>query len=334
MTLRALFAAALAAALAAFGPGRSAEALEIVLTNEVAATHWKTTEMTQFGETLARRSNGRIKVKLFPASQLYNDRDALAALGTGAVHMVWPVTVNLEPIDGRIGLVTLPFALTDDLMMRPGFAKDFAGLISSYVEPKNMRVLAILRASDAMFLFRDKAVRQVSDVKGQKVRVTGGRVLLDLLRAYGASPISMPASEMSMALATGTIDGIFTSAAGWSQIVGLSAKQASLVPGMSLLTYAVATDKAWFDALPAEDRRLIEEAMAEFASTQWAQAIKKDEEEIQSMVKQGATYWTASKAEAEPFRKAAEGVVKSFGERQAGAMADYQALVRKHAPSN
>lgn len=303
------------------------------MTNEVSASHWKTTEMNQFAETLSRRSNGRIQGKVFPASQLYNDRDAVGALGTGAVHMVWPVSVNLETVDQRVGLVSLPFALTDELMLRPGFAKDFASLISSFTEPKNIQVMALLRTSDIFFLFKDKPIRQVGDLKGQKIRVTGGRILLDLMRAYGASPVSMAASEMSMALATGTIDGIFTSAAGWSQIVGTTAKQGSLIPAMSLLTYSVAVDKKWLDGLPAEDRKIIEEAMAEFASTQWEQAIKKDEEEIQLMVKQGGTFWKADKQQAEPFRKASEGVVKTFTDRYGPAMQAYQALLQRHGGS-
>ena len=326
---RTLSCGVVAGALAALAS--SAVALEVIMTNEVAASHWKTTEMNQFAETLVRRSNGRIQAKVFPASQLYNDRDAVAALGTGAVHIVWPVTVNLETIDQRVGVATLPFALTDELMMKPAFAKDFATLISSFVEPRNIRVLAILRTSDALFIFKDRPIRQVADLKGQKIRVTGGRILLDLIRAYGASPISMAASEMSMALATGTIDGIFTSAAGWSQIVGTTAKQGSLIPGMSLLTYAVAVDKKWLEGLPEEDRRIIEEAMAEFAATQWEQAIRKDQEEIDLMVKQGATFWKATKEQVEPFRKAAEGVVKTFADRQGAAVQAYQGLVQRYA---
>src|SRR5690606_6072957 len=99
------------------GPALSQAKIEIIMTNEVASTHWKTTEMNQYAEMLAKKSNGRITAKVFPASQLYNDRDAVAALGTGAVHMTWPASVNLESIDQRVGLLILPFALSDERMM-------------------------------------------------------------------------------------------------------------------------------------------------------------------------------------------------------------------------
>lgn len=60
----------------------------MVLPSEVPATHWKTKYMNEFAEEVKKRTNGALVVKVFPASQLYNDQDALAALGTGAVHMV------------------------------------------------------------------------------------------------------------------------------------------------------------------------------------------------------------------------------------------------------
>ena len=312
------------------GPVLAQAKIEIIMTNEVASTHWKTTEMNQYADMLAKNSKGRITAKVFPASQLYNDRDAVGALGTGAVHITWPASVNLEAIDQRVGLLILPFALSDELMMKPAFAKDVTRLTSSFTEPKNIEVMALLRTTDLFFLFKERPIRTLADLKGQKVRVTGGRIQSDIIRAYGGSPTSIAASEMSMALATGAIDGIVTSGSAWARIVGITAKQASLVPGLGLLTYAVAVDKKWLDGLSADDQKIIRDTMAEFAAAQWAQAIGKDREEIDLMVKQGGTFWAANAAEAAPFRKAVESVVKGFEGRFPDAMKDYNELVKRH----
>jgi TRAP-type C4-dicarboxylate transport system substrate-binding protein len=312
------------------GPALAQAKIEIIMTNEVASTHWKTTEMNQYAEILAKKSNGRITAKVFPASQLYNDRDAVAALGTGAVHMTWPASVNLESIDQRVGVLILPFALSDERMMKPAFAKDVMKLISSFTEPKNIEVLALLRTTDLFFLFKDRPIRKLGDLKGQKVRVTGGRIQSDIIRSFGGSPTSMAASEMSMALATGAIDGIVTSGAAWARIVGITAKQASLVPSLGLLTYTVAVDKKWLDGLSPDDQRIIREAMVEFAATQWTQAIKKDHEEIDVMVKQGGTFWAANAEEAAPFRKAVESVTKAFEVRYPDAVKAFDDIVKRH----
>jgi C4-dicarboxylate-binding protein DctP len=52
-------------------------------------------------------------------------------------------------------------------------------------------VLALLRTTDLFFLFKDRHFRKIADLKGQKVRVTGGRIQSDIIRAYGGSPISI-----------------------------------------------------------------------------------------------------------------------------------------------
>ena len=312
------------------GPALAQAKIEIIMTNEVASTHWKNSEMNQYAELLAKNSKGRITAKVFPASQLYNDRDAVGALGTGAVHITWPASVNLEAIDQRVGLLILPFALSDELMMKPAFAKDVTKLVSSFTEPKSIEVLALLRTTDLFFLFKERPIRALADLKGQKVRVTGGRVQSDIIRAYGGSPTSIAASEMSMALATGAIDGIVTSGSAWARIVGITAKQASLIPGLGLLTYTVVVDKKWLDGLSADDQKIIRDTMSEFAATQWAQAITKDRDEIDLMVKQGGTFWAANATEAAPFRKAVDGVIKSFEGRFPDAVKAYNEIVKRH----
>ncbi|MCB1401182.1 MAG: hypothetical protein KDJ82_15770, partial [Rhodobacteraceae bacterium] len=63
----------------------------MVITNELATTHWTTGVMEEFARRIEERTGGRVTPKVFHAGSLYNDQDAIAALGTGAVHMVWPV---------------------------------------------------------------------------------------------------------------------------------------------------------------------------------------------------------------------------------------------------
>jgi len=66
-----------------------AMAADMVITSEIAATHWKARQMDELAADITKRTNGRINAKVFHASTLYKDKDALAALSTGAVHMVW-----------------------------------------------------------------------------------------------------------------------------------------------------------------------------------------------------------------------------------------------------
>lgn len=323
------FALRTLAALSAAFAICAAQAADLVLPSEVAATHWKTDYMNKFAADVKKRTNGAVNVKVFPASQLYNDQDAMAALGTGAVHMVWPLSARMETIDARTGVINLPFMMTDELMTNACFSSGLTELMSSYVEPRKLQVLGFLRTAELMFVFKDRDVQKLEDLKGAKVRITGGKVFLDTMRALNTSPVSMPASEMSTALSQGAIDGVFTSPAGWAEMIGITAKHAWHVPGMSVAAYAVVVDKAWMEALPATHKKAIVDAIAEIAKTQWNEAIVADKKLIDKMKAQGAIVRVASGPEVQRWRERAQPSIKAYTEKHPDVTQKLAALEKK-----
>lgn len=292
-----------------------AHATEIVLTSEVATTHWKTDYMNQFAEEVKNRSNGEITVKIYAGGQLYNDQDAVAALGTGAVHMVWPLSVRLEAIQPIAGVMNLPFMITHEQMTNTCYNEGLTDLISSYLKLGGLEALGFLRASDMIFVFRDREIKTVNDLDGSKIRVTGGRVFQDLMRAMGTSPVSMAASEMSTALAQGAIDGIFTSPAGWSEMIGMTGKYGWYVPELSITSYAVLVDSNWFSGLPENQQSVIKETIADIAIRQWDESAEADQLLTQKMIDQGAIYIVADGQQQELLRGLVEESSKTFTER-------------------
>ncbi|MEI4469801.1 TRAP transporter substrate-binding protein DctP [Frigidibacter sp. MR17.24] len=287
---------------------------ELVLPSEVAATHWKTDYQNQFAEMVGEKTGGEIDVKVFPAGQLYNEQDALAALGTGAVQMVWPVSVRLESIVPDTGVINLPFALSDEMMANTCFSEGLTATISDSVAPRGLKVLGLLRTADLFFIFRDKEITKMEDLKGTKVRVTGGKVFLDTMNRLGVSPVSMSASEMSTAMSQGAIDGVFSSPAGWAEMIGMTGQYGWYVPGFSLSTYAVVVDGMWFEGLPAEQQEAIQSTITEIAAKEWVEAKASDEKLIKKMEEQGATFHIADEAEIARWKALADESAASFND--------------------
>lgn len=318
------------AGLAAGTPGQAraqAAPVEMVMTDEIATSHWTAKMMDEYAALIEERSKGRIKPKVFHSGTLYKDKDAVAALGSGAVHMVWPVSVQLESIAPQYGVVNLPFAVTDAAMSKPETAQEVSKLLSGLVADKGIRVMGLMRTADLIFLFKDKEVDSVGDLKGSKIRLTGGRVLQLLMRDFGASPVSMPASEMAAALMQGAIDGIYTSAGGWEMVGTNAAKVASLVPGMSLLTYSVLVDDKWMKGLPDDLRQVVETTTNEIIAKQWQRAIDADKKTMDQMIAQGGRLAVAPEAEQAKFREIANKVNQDYVRRYPEIWKQYQAIV-------
>ncbi|WP_353149905.1 TRAP transporter substrate-binding protein DctP [Pollutimonas bauzanensis] len=274
-----------------------AGAVEMVITSEIPNATNPSPYIAQFITEVAKRTNDEVQGKYFPAAQLYNDREGLAAIGTGSVHMVWPVSSRLESIDVRTGIISLPFTMSEKEMTNKCFAEGFRKQISGYLEPKGMEILGFLRTADLIYIMRNTDVKSINELKGKKIRIVGGQLMLDAMRSIDASPISMSASEMSAALSQGAIDGVMTSPAGWVDVLGNTAKFGTYVPGMALATSAVVVDKAWLDGLPAAHRKVIQEVLDEIIERQWKETVTKDQQLIKQMVDQGGTYRTMEPAE-------------------------------------
>mgnify|MGYP000294517269 CR=1 FL=1 len=307
----------------------TAQASELVLPNEVAASHWKTGYMNEFASLVDKRTHGSLDVKVFPSSQLYNDQDALAALGTGAVQMVWPVSVRIETIDPRLGAINLPFTLTDKLMNNQCYAKGITELMSSYVESRKLKILGLLRAADLFFIMSKRDVADMADFKGTKIRVIGGRVFLDTIRSLGASPVSMAASEMSTALGQGAIDGVFTSAGGWAEMIGQTGKHAYYVPDFSLTTYAVVVDKTWFDELSKAEQDAITSSMDEITARQWKEVVVEDQKLIDKMVAGGATFKQATPQQSQAYEALAAKSKKVFSDEHPDVLPAMDAIEKR-----
>ena len=303
---------------------------EMVMTNELATSHWTAKMMDEYAAAIEEHSDGRIDVSVFHSGTLYTDRDAIAALGTGSVHMVWPVSVNLESIAPEYGVVNLPFSLTDDFMQAEGASAELAAMMSEIIEGRGIRVLGLMRTADLVFLFQEMAVTEPSDLDGQRVRMTGGRVLQGMMREFGASPISMPATEMAAALMQGAIDGIFTSAGGW-QMVGTNAAQtASYIPGLSLLSYTVVADDDWLESLPDDLRAVVLDTTEELLAQQWADGIEKDRATMQILLDDGGTLVTADPEAQAEFRALAENASQDFIDRFPEVWEQFQTLKTKY----
>lgn len=204
-------------------------------------------------------------------------------------------------------------------------------MLSEFVADRGLRVMGLMRTADLIFLFPDEFAATPGDLEGEKIRLTGGKVLQDLMNGYGASPVTMPATEMAAALMQGAIDGIFTSYGGWEMVGTDGAQKATLVPGLSLLTYTVVADDAWIASLPDDLRAVVEDTTAEMLAEQWQRGIEGDVDKRDQMLGEGGELLVVEDAAAlEAFRATAEEAKRSFIEAHPEVYERFEAFVAKH----
>jgi C4-dicarboxylate-binding protein DctP len=286
--------------------------IQMILTNETAANDSKSKNMQKFIDLVEEKSDGRIKGQLFSAAQLYSDADAVAALGSGAVHITWPSTGWLESLNQSVGIMRLPFALNDDLMLEnQEYRKIINEFVTGTLADENIQVLGQLRSTEYLILTKDKELKTVEDFKGLKVRVSGGDALIKTLDALKATAVSMPSSEAASALSQGTIDAILTSPNTWGDSVGDLSKEGLLMPNFLMSTYTMVADEKWFNNLPQDLQQVLLDSADEVATEQWKASIAEDEEHFKA-IKQYANINTLSQEDLDKMAQTVAPVIDFY----------------------
>ena len=154
------------------------------------------------------RSNGRIKVEMYPANQLGQIPRTVEGVALGTIEMTLVASGFFVGIDPRY-LVFDAAGLFDDMNHGNRVFQDpeIRRRLSGFSADKGIELLITYAANPNMVLSH-KPVRTLADFKGQKIRVPGAAPLqVEPFRHFGTSALSMPLGEVLPAMQNRTIDG-------------------------------------------------------------------------------------------------------------------------------
>lgn len=295
---------AVALALGAAGTA-SAQTVELKLSHFVPPNHAFHKWATAWGEQLAKESDGRLKLTIYPNGQLVGPPNRQLDAARNAITDISFVLHGVTP--GRYPmteLVNLPFTWPKSGSGSAASSRRLSELGSQYLaaEHQGLRILWMAVANPVVF-YSKRPVRNVDDFKGMKVRYSGLQVKL-LLDAIGAVPMLVPPSDSQDALAKGIVDSaLFPHEAALSYDLGTVAKHA-VEPGVATATFVLAMNPAKYNALPSDLKAIIDKttgpAAAEQFGKEWDAAEKhgRDRE-----VAQGVQIITLSDADIERMKK-------------------------------
>ncbi|NYT63830.1 TRAP transporter substrate-binding protein DctP [Alcaligenaceae bacterium] len=177
-----------------------------------ASQHQRNVEW--FTEQVTERTGGKVTFKIFPAAQLMPINQELPAIFSGQVSMTYsvaPVVASVEPLWGIFDLPFLFDVKTDNMELATKFfhSKDGGGKLGELMEKRGFKLITIAPTDypSSIYLTAPKAVTKQEDLKGLKIRNTGGEVAQKTGEIFGYSPIAVAGAELVPALSQGMVDG-------------------------------------------------------------------------------------------------------------------------------
>ena len=280
-----LFSLLLAVTVASLSGAALAQAPIVIKFSHVVAVDTPKGAGAEYFKKLAEeRTKGKVKVEVYPNSQLYKDKEELEALQLGAVQMLAPSLAKFGPLGAReFEVFDLPYIFDDYAELHKVTQGPIGQMLLKKLDSKGILGLAYWD-NGFKVMSANKALRMPEDFKGQKMRIQSSKTLDAQMRALGANPQVMAFSEVYQALQTGVVDGTENPPSNlYTQKMHEVQKFATL-SNHGYLGYAVIVNKKFWDGLPADIRATLEGAMKD--ATKFANDVaKKDNEDALAAVR-------------------------------------------------
>jgi C4-dicarboxylate-binding protein DctP len=311
-----ILAAASVAALGLVGPAAAQSPIIIKFSHVVAPNTPKGLATEKFKELAEKYTGGKVKVEVYPNSQLYKDKEELEALQLGAVQMLAPSNAKFGPIGVKeFEVFDLPYILPDLPTLRKVTNGPLGAKLLKLLDAKGMTGLAYWDNGFKMMSANKKLIAP-EDYKGLKFRIQSSKVLEAQFRTLGVIPQVMAFSEVYQALQTGVVDGQENS---WSNIYTQKMHEVQKYitqTNHGYIGYVVVTNKKFWDGLPVDIRGQLEKAMKEATDYGNGQSAKENEDAFAEVKKSGKSeILTLTPAQDAAMRKAMEPVYKDVAGR-------------------
>jgi tripartite ATP-independent transporter DctP family solute receptor len=196
---------AILGALAVIAPAQAQTKLKWAHVYEIAEPYH--TQAVWAGQEIAKRTNGKYSIDVFPASQLGNENQINEALGLGTVDLIYTGVAFAGSIHKPIAITNAPFVLRDfDHWKSYRDSKLFRDIAKGY-EDKTRHKVVTLTYYGQRHVTANRAINKPEDMKGMKLRVPPAPLFLMFTKSVGANATPIAFAEVYLALQQGTVDG-------------------------------------------------------------------------------------------------------------------------------
>lgn len=213
-----------------------------------------------FAKMVSEKTNGRIRIDVYPGAQLGDEKTVIEQIQLGAIDFA---RVNVQPLgefSQKIGVLNLLYLFESEEHLWKVLNGAIGQEILDSLSGSRMVGLTYYDSGARSFYNSKRAVNTPADMKGLKIRVQQSKLMVDLVSALGASATPMAYGEVYNALKTGVIDGAENN---WPSYYSTGHYEVAKYYTLDYHTRSpeviIASNALW-EKLSGEDRTIIAEA--------------------------------------------------------------------------
>jgi tripartite ATP-independent transporter DctP family solute receptor len=269
-----------------------------------------------FGQLLAEKTNGEIKVQVVPGAQFGGQREIIEGVSFGTIEMGFGESglyANWVPM---FGVIALPFLYEDyDHWIRMANSHVAEELKEALLQATGMRIVNWIMGGYRDIYTNKRPINRPEDLKDLMIRLPEAPVFVDSFRFLGARPAPIPAPEMYTALQTGVVDAMEgTEEVGYTYKIYEVAKYLSRTRHM-LLDGSSVINESFFQSLSPAHQQALLEAAREAQEVQWANHRQRQQMRFEQLKE---TNLIVNDVDHAAFLKAIQPFYEEFGNRVGG----------------
>lgn len=245
-----LFTALLFAVLAGTA---AAETITLTYANFPPAATFPSVQMERWAREVEKRTGGKVMVKTFPGGTLLGAKNMLEGVTAGSAD-IGNLAMSYQP--GR-------FPVSEAVDLYHGFTSATVAsqvlydLVEKYrpKEFEKVKIITLFTCPPTNFMTA-KPVKSLKDLKGMELRVAG--TAAEVLKRLGGVPVAMPQSETPEAIQKGVVKGMVSSMEILQDFKFAAYTPYATVANLPVVSFAVVMNKARWDSLPDDVKKVID----------------------------------------------------------------------------
>lgn len=263
-------------------------------------------------EDLAKRTDGKFRMKGFASAALGSDIQMQNALIGGAQEMTVVSTATLVGIVDDFGVFDLPFIFANEKEADAVLDGPVGQKLAAKLESKGLVGLVYWENGFRDLTNSKHPIAKMDDLKGVKLRVMQNPMYIDMFNAMGANAVPLSFSELFTALESKTVDGQENPVNTVESSKFYEVQKYLTTSHHVYSPWIVLASKKWWDGLNADEKKAVEASATASRDFERKDSRAEGARALEDLKKKGMVVTTLSAPELEKMRATARPAVTKF----------------------
>lgn len=309
----AALAAAMALTVAGCGGGdkKADQKVTLKMATALPSSHPLVKAMDVLKTKANEKSKGSVTIQIYPAGQLYNDKNMNDAIISGGIDMGLNTVGRWATIVPAMDIFDVPFIFPSYEKVDKAIDSGLGEKLGAELLKKGVRPLIWADYGFVQYANNKKLVKSPADFEGLKIRGYS-KYSAETIKAMGASSVTMGSSEVYMGIQRGTIDGQTSGTTAMRDRKMYEVHKYLTVTNHASPEFIVAINEKSYSKLNDNQRKALDAAAIEVRDMIRANAKAEDLKALEDLKAKGMEVYEVPENELQAWRDATKPVWDIF----------------------